>query len=101
SFPDLVRVATWETRIDQFFNAEVYQVEQSKIAISSGGFFGVGPGNSIQRNILPYAYADFIYAIICEEYGMVGGFVILILLLALLFRSGRLVTRCPRTFGAI
>lgn len=101
SYPDLVRVATWETRIDQFFNAEVYQVEQSKIAISSGGFFGVGPGNSIQRNILPYAYADFIYAIICEEYGMFGGFVILILFLALLFRSVSLVTRCPKTFGAI
>jgi len=101
SYPDLVRVDTWETRIDQFFNAEVYQVEQSKIAISSGGFFGVGPGNSIQRNILPYAYADFIYAIICEEYGMFGGFVILLLFLALLFRSVSLVTRCPKTFGAI
>jgi cell division protein FtsW len=78
-----------------------YQVVQSKIAIAEGGWLGVGPGNSIQRNNLPFAYADFIYAIICEEYGLVGGIVILGTYLWLLFRTMSLVTRCPKTFGAM
>ena len=73
----------------------------SKKAIAEGGFFGVGPGNSIQRNYLPFAYADFIYAIICEEYGIFGGLIILGLYLWLLFRCVSIVTRCPKAFGAI
>ena len=74
---------------------------QSKIAIAEGGLFGVGPGNSIQRNLLPFAYADFIYAIICEEYGFIGGALILLVYLWLLIRTVSLVTRCPKTFGAM
>jgi len=74
---------------------------QSKIAIAEGGWFGVGPGESFQRNYLPYCYADFIYAIICEEYGLVGGIFVLALYLMLLVRCIRLVTRCPKAFGAI
>ena len=64
---------------------ENYQVNQAKIAIAKGGFIGLGPGNSEQRNFLPHPYSDFIYAIIIEEYGMVGGaFIIFIYLVFLL-----------------
>lgn len=97
-FPEFVRLDTWISRI---MGADTYQVEQSKIAIAQGEWFGVGPGNSVQRNFLPYPYADFIYSIICEEYGMIGGFVIIGLYLWLLFRCISIVTRCPKTFGAI
>ena len=102
-FPDLVRVDTWISRINDFiYNTDGgYQLQQSKIAIASGEITGVGPGNSMQRNFLPFAYADFIYAIIVEEYGLIGGFTILGLYSWLLFRCTRIVTRCPKTFGAI
>ncbi len=102
-FPDFVRVETWVSRIQEFlYNTDGgYQIQQSKIAIASGEFFGRGPGNSLQRNYLPYPYADFIYAIICEEYGLIGAFFIIGLYLWLLFRCIAIVTRCPKTFGAI
>lgn len=102
-FPDFVRIETWISRFQEFFyNSDGgYQVQQSKIAIAEGGWFGVGPGNSIQRNYLPYPYADFIYAIICEEYGLIGGLVILVLYLVLLVRCTKIVTQSPKTFGAI
>ena len=69
-FPELVRVETWISRITEFMtNADGgWQIKQSKIAIANGELIGVGPGGSMQRDYLPYAYADFIYAIICEEY---------------------------------
>jgi cell division protein FtsW len=97
------RLTTWENRIESFFepeNEDSYQVEQSKIAIATGGFFGKGPGNSTQRDFLPYAYSDFIYAIIVEEYGFLGGLVILFLYLFLLYRAGVIVRKSNRTFGA-
>lgn len=102
-FPEIVRLETWVSRINDFiYNTDGgYQIQQSKIAIASGEWFGVGPGNSVQRNYLPYPYADFIYAIICEEYGLIGGIVIIGLYLALLFRVTAIVTQCPKTFGAI
>jgi cell division protein FtsW len=78
-----------------------YQIQQSKIAIASGEWFGSGPGNSFQKNYLPYPYADFIYAVICEEYGILGGFTIVGLYLWLLFRCTSIVTSCPKTFGSI
>jgi len=101
--PEFVRSKTWETRVKTFLNSsdEVYQIQQSKIAIASGKVFGVGPGNSIQRNHLPYAYADCIYAIICEEYGVIGGLLVLWLYLWLLIRCINIVTKSPRAFGAI
>jgi cell division protein FtsW len=77
-----------------------YQVQQAKIAIAKGGIIGEGPGNSIIRNFLPYAHADFIYAIICEEYGLVGGTIVLALYVTLFLRNVRLVTRSPKAFGA-
>lgn len=102
-YPDagLVRVDTWISRLNEFSNAEDggYQVQQAKIAIAKGGVIGEGPGNSLIRNFLPYAHADFIYAIICEEYGLVGGTVVLILYVMLFLRSVTMVTRSPKAFG--
>ncbi len=101
-FPEHFRVETWMSRINAFLYSDgSYQAIQSKIAIAEGGLFGVGPGNSVQRNFLPYAYADFIYAIICEEYGFFGGIILLFIYLWLLIRAISLVTRCPKTFGAM
>jgi cell division protein FtsW len=96
------RVGTWQKRIDTFVqgNAEDdYQVVQSKIAIASGGFFGKGPGNSVQRNFLPHPYSDFIFAIIIEEYGLFGGLVLLFAYLVLLYRAGLIVRKAQSGFG--
>jgi cell division protein FtsW len=100
--PDLVRVDTWVSRVmDYLHNPDGgYQVQQAKIAIAKGGFWGVGPGNSIARNFLPYSHADFIYAIICEEYGLIGGTVVLVLYVMLFLRTVKLVTKSPKAFGA-
>ncbi len=92
------RLMTWKNRVEN--KSDTYQVEQSKIAISSGGLFGKGPGNSTQRNFLPHPYSDFIYAIIIEEYGLIGGLVVMLLYLILLFRAVVIVTKIPQTFGA-
>ena len=101
--PGLVRLDTWIVRVQDFMgNSEgKYQVEQSKIAIAKGGFFGMGPGNSMQRNFLPHPYSDFIFSIIIEEYGLLGAALVLGLYLLLLFRCVRLVTIAPKAFGAI
>lgn len=101
------RAKTWEKRIATFFNkkeaadeTDDYQVEQAKMAIANGGITGRGPGNSIQRNFLPHPYSDFIYAIIIEEYGMLGGALIIFLYLLFLWRSIVIFRRCPYAFGA-
>ncbi len=101
---DQGRVGTWKKRIESFVNGNTeanYQVEQSKIAIATGGVFGKKPGNSTQRNFLPHPYSDFIYAIIIEEYGLIGGVLVLFLYLILLFRGVRIASRCSNTFGAL
>ena len=103
--PNKGRFETWSNRIENFINSEDtdanYQAEQSKIAIATGGFFGKGPGNSTQRNYLPYAYSDFIYAIIIEEYGLFFGAIPLLLMyLFLLYRTGVIVRKSSRTFPA-
>jgi cell division protein FtsW len=77
-----------------------YQIEQAKIAIANGGITGRGPGNSLQRNFLPHPYSDFIYAIIIEEYGILGGALIIFLYLLFLWRSILIFRRCPYAFGA-
>jgi cell division protein FtsW len=77
-----------------------YQVQQAKIAIAKGGWLGLGPGNSEARNFLPHPYSDFIYAIIIEEYGLIGGAFVLFIYLAFLFRCIRIFKRCPYAFGA-
>jgi cell division protein FtsW len=100
------RVSTWNNRINNYFKPDhidsdkTYQVEQSKIAIASGGIVGKAPGNSTQRNFLPHPYSDFIFAIIVEEYGLLGGTFIVLLYLILFFRVVKIVIKCPRTFGA-
>ncbi len=101
-FPVFFRIEPWAVRIGYLLNwRESYQVEQGKRAMANGGWFGLGPGNSIQRNYLPLAFADSIYAIIVEEYGLVGGLVIISLYMLLLFRVVRLVTKSPKAFGAM
>lgn len=97
------RYQTWKNRVEQFFDGESkdsYQVEQAKIAIATGGVVGKMPGNSTQRNFLPHPYSDFIFAIIVEEYGVIGGGFVVLLYLILLFRAVNIVTRAPGTFGS-
>lgn len=97
------RVDTWKARIENFKGGSAddnYQVEQAKIAIANGGIIGKAPGNSTQRNFLPHPYSDFIYAVIIEEYGLLGGIFILLLYLILLYRGVNIALRSPGTFGA-
>ncbi|NMB73063.1 MAG: FtsW/RodA/SpoVE family cell cycle protein [Bacteroidales bacterium] len=97
------RVRTWIHRIESFRDSDdedSYQVEQAKIALVTGGIIGKGPGNSTQRNFLPHPYSDFIYAIIVEEYGIMGGIFVVLLYLVLFFRAGVLVRKSNRTFPA-
>jgi cell division protein FtsW len=98
------RTETWMKRIQGFMYADkeeiAYQVQQANIAIAKGGLMGKGPGNSEQRNFLPHPYSDFIYAIIIEEYGLLGGAFVLFIYLAFLMRSIRIFKRCPFAFGA-
>ncbi|MCB0806493.1 MAG: FtsW/RodA/SpoVE family cell cycle protein [Bacteroidales bacterium] len=99
----LPRFDTWISRIESFSDKESeenYQVEQAKIAIAKGGLIGKMPGNSEQRNFLPHPYSDFIFAIIVEEYGLIGGALTVFLYMILLFRAVKIVIRCPRNFGA-
>ena len=102
------RAVTWVNRVDRFFEdshevdhlGENYQVIQAKIAVGTGGLFGKGPGNSVQRNFLPHPDSDFIFAIIIEEYGILGGLIVLFLYLNLLFRTILIVRKCDKTFPA-
>ncbi|WP_127130797.1 FtsW/RodA/SpoVE family cell cycle protein [Pseudoflavitalea rhizosphaerae] len=101
------RLPTWIKRVQNFVHSnkeidkdENYQVNQAKIAISKGGMLGLGPGNSETRNFLPHPYSDFIYAIIIEEYGIVGGAFIILIYLIFLFRCIRIFRKCPYAFGA-
>ena len=107
------RAYTWTARIDRFtentddeeskyeITDENRQVQHGRIAIARGGIFGVFPGNSIERDYLPQAYSDFIYAIIVEEMGLVGGIFVILLYLILLFRAGRIATESPTVFPAV
>ncbi|MES2330216.1 MAG: FtsW/RodA/SpoVE family cell cycle protein [Bacteroidota bacterium] len=99
------RVGTWVKRVQDFMyakdNETPYQVQQAKIAIANGSVLvGLGPGNSRQRNFLPQAYNDFIYSIIIEEYGLLGGAFMIFIYLVFLFRCIRIFRRCPYAFGA-
>jgi len=98
------RVGTWQNRIETFIGgkgSDNFQSDQAKIAISSGGIFGKMPGNGTQKNFLPHPYSDFIFAIIIEEFGLVGGFFMLSLYVILFTRGYRLVMKFPHTFGAL
>lgn len=102
-FPEIVRSDTWVSRIREFIESPDggYQIQQAKIAISNGEWLGLGPGNSIQRSYLPSPYSDFIYAIVCEEYGVLGGIILIGLYVLLFFRTTRLVTKSSKSFGAM
>ncbi|HCX24027.1 MAG: cell division protein FtsW, partial [Flammeovirgaceae bacterium] len=97
------RAGTAISRVESFFsNEEIpFQAKQANIAIATGGLIGKGPGQSDQRNYLPSAYADFVFAIILEEYGMIGGVMVLILYLALLYRGMKAAAESDRAYGGL
>ncbi|KAG1650551.1 UDP-N-acetylglucosamine--N-acetylmuramyl-(pentapeptide) pyrophosphoryl-undecaprenol N-acetylglucosamine transferase [Nymphon striatum] len=107
AFPDAFanRVDTWENRYDNFMNGEDteadYQIEKAKIAIATGGVMGKGAGKSIQKNFLPQSSSDFIYAIIVEEYGLIGGVLLMLFFLFLLFRIVVIANGSHTTFGML
>ena len=97
------RISTWKNRIERYMtgDGDNFQADQAKVAIVRGGLLPNGPGTSTQRILLPHPYSDFIFAIIIEEYGLIGGLIIMGLYLWLLFRGISIVTRSPKTFGAM
>jgi cell division protein FtsW len=97
------RGATFLSRIQSFFNSDEipFQAQQAYIALAHGGIFGQGPGNSFQKDFLPHPYSDFIYAIIVEEWGLIGGMVVLIAYLVLLYRGMVTVAKSQNAFGAL
>jgi cell division protein FtsW len=103
AFPN--RVDTWISRIDNFTSTKSdeddYQIEKAKIAIASGGIYGLGPGKSVQKNFLPQSSSDFIYAIIVEEYGLAGGLLVVGLYLLLLFRFVVAAHKANSLFGKL
>jgi cell division protein FtsW len=103
--PLKIKVNTWENRIKNYWNGEDteadYQIEKAKIAIASGRIKGVGPGKSVQKNFLPQSSSDFIFAIIIEEYGLIGGFFIMLLYLWLLFRVVIVAQKADTIFGKL
>jgi cell division protein FtsW len=112
AFPDsdfFSRVHTWEKRIESFSadgankdtDDEHYQIEKAKTAIASGGIYGLGPGKSVQKNFLPQSSSDFIYAIIVEEYGLIGGIGVLALYLLLFFRFIVAAHKANSLFGKL
>lgn len=107
AFPDAMpnRVDTWMNRIERFTsdepNEDDYQIEKAKIAIASGMIYGLGPGKSVQKNFLPQSSSDFIFAIIVEEYGLVGGLLVLVLYLMLFFRFLVTAHKAQTMFGKL
>lgn len=101
------RVRVWVNRIENFGKShehpelEDYQVVQAKIAVASSGFLGKGPGNSIQRNFLPHAYSDYVYAIVIEEYGLGGASFVLLLYLGLFYRIRKIAIKARTTYGSL
>lgn len=107
----LKRFGTWQSRINEFGNSDIededsyyqitdknYQVAHSKIAIANGGVFGKFPGNSKGRDFLPQAYSDFIYSIILEEMGLLGGAFVLVLYVIILMRAGKIARKTDKLF---
>ena len=102
-FPN--RVDTWKSRIENFVNKENstqnYQIEKAKIAIATGGVKGLGPGKSVQKNFLPQSSSDFIFAIIIEEYGLIGGLSILLAYTLFLLRIIIISNKSESIFGSL
>ena len=107
AFPDAMknsRISTWTSRIENFTSGESednYQAEKAKIAIASGEIYGKGPGKSVQKNFLPQSSSDFIYAIIGEEFGLIGAVLIVLFFLGLLFRLVIIATKSTTIFGTL
>ena len=107
AFPDAMpnRVDTWMNRIDRFTsdepNEDDYQIEKAKIAIASGQIYGLGPGKSVQKNFLPQSSSDFIFAIIIEEYGLIGGLGVIFLYMMLFFRFLVTAHKAQSLFGKL
>jgi cell division protein FtsW len=107
AFPDAIknsRIDTWTSRVENFISGESednYQAEKAKIAIASGEIYGKGPGKSVQKNFLPQSSSDFIYAIIGEEFGLIGAVFIIILYLVLLYRMVIIATKTITIFGTL
>jgi cell division protein FtsW len=109
AFPDAMpnRVDTWISRIDSFTaekkpeEKDDYQIGHAKMAIATGGIYGQGPGKSIQKNFLPQSSSDFIFAIIVEEYGLIGGLAVLFLYLVLFFRFLVTAHKAQTMFGKL
>ena len=106
------RADTWNSRIDKFTSSEEVapsevdldkdaQVAHANIAIASSNVVGKGPGNSVERDFLSQAFSDFIYAIIIEELGVEGAVGVAVLYIMLLFRTGRIASRCENNFPAL
>jgi cell division protein FtsW len=100
-----IRIDTWISRLKVFIEGgspeDTFQLLQAKMAVAKGGFFGVGPGNGVQSYFLPHAYSDYIYCIIIEEYGMIGGATVLMLYMMLVIRTIRMVNKSPKAFGSM
>ncbi|MBP7849334.1 MAG: FtsW/RodA/SpoVE family cell cycle protein [Lentimicrobiaceae bacterium] len=103
-FSEKSRIGTWQSRIESFVQGDTEehgQIEQAKIAIAMGDIVGKGPGKSNQRNFLPHPYSDFIFAIIVEEYGLVGASILVLLYTILLYRGVRISSKSPSLFGSL
>ena len=105
------KIVTWKHRLTnassgsgeikpENFDSDDDQMVYSKFAIASSNILGCGPGNSIQRDYIPHAYSDYIYAVIIEELGLAGGILVLMLYLTLLYRSGKIARRCEEPYPA-
>ena len=105
AFPNMSnRVATWKTRIESFSSgdsAENYQVTKAKMAIAEGQYLGKGPGKSALKNFLPQSNSDFIFAVIVEEWGTLGGGLIIVVFIWILFRFLRIANRAKTSFGSL
>lgn len=107
AYPDWVpnRIDTWISRIENFNSAEDsggnYQIERAKTAIATGGLLGLGAGKSVMKNFLPQSSSDFIYAIIVEEFGLVGGTALILLYLLVLFRIVVIAHKSDTVYGKL
>ena len=99
------RIDTWISRIENFRSDEDrggnYQIERAKIAIATGGFMGVGAGKSVMKNFLPQSSSDFIYAIIVEEFGLIGGTALILLYIIVLFRIVVIAHKSDTVYGKL
>ncbi len=105
AFPNISnRIETWKNRIENFSEGgkeENYQVQKAKMAIAQGGLIGKGPGKSVQKNFLPQSNSDFIYAVIVEEFGLIGGIMVILFYVMLLIRILIIATKAPTRFGTL